>query len=127
MPYRTNADGPEILLITNRKGTKWGIPKGIHEPGFSAQGSAAKEAFEEAGVLGEVEDEVLGSYTVRKWGGACPVTVFPMRVTCVLAEAEWEESHRERRWLPAPRAARKIKNPALATIVADFAETLPTN
>ena len=124
IPYRQGYEGPEILLITNRKGTRWGIPKGIHEPGYSAPASAAKEAFEEAGVLGDVADDVLGTYTIEKWGGRCAVTVFPMRVTCVLTDTEWEESHRERRWVRADRAAGKIRLPGLAALVARFAETL---
>lgn len=124
IPYRNDKRGPEILLIRNRKRTKWGIPKGIHEPGYSAPASAAKEAFEEAGVLGEVAPEVLGTYAISKWGGSCSVTVFPMRVTGVLPPSEWEESDRGRRWVPADRAARKIKKKALRRIVAAFAETL---
>lgn len=124
IPYRESAAGPEILLITNHKKTKWAIPKGIHEPGYSPQASAAKEAFEEAGVLGEVGDDVLGSYAIEKWGGTCAVTVFGMRVTCVLET--WEEPHRGRRWVPAARAAGKIKKKSLARIVARFAKTLST-
>ena len=124
IPYRVTGAGAEILLIRNSKRTKWGIPKGIHEPGYSAPASAAKEAFEEAGVLGDVEDEVLGTYTVRKWGGTCSVTVFPMHVTCTLPDDEWIESHRGRSWLPADRAAAAIKNAGLSAIVAAFAETL---
>ncbi len=122
IPYRLTDRGAEILLITNHKGTKWGIPKGIHEPGFSARASAAKEALEEAGVIGEVEDEVLGSYAVKKWGGTCTVTAFPMEVTCVLQR--WAESYRRRRWLPAERAARKVKRKKLARIVAALARSL---
>jgi len=124
IPYRDTGRGPEILLIRNRKRTKWGIPKGIHEPGYSAQASAAKEAFEEAGVLGEVADDVVGSYTIKKWGGRCTVTVFPMRVTCVLHASEWEEADRGRRWLPAARAAGRVGNEGLARLVASLAGTL---
>jgi len=124
IPYREGAAGPEILLVTNHKGTRWGIPKGIHEPGCSARASAANEALEEAGVLGEVGAEVLGTYTVKKWGGTCTITVFPMRVTSMLADAEWAESHRGRRWVPAERAAREIRKQSLQRIVARFAETL---
>lgn len=124
IPYRQGARGPEILLITNRKDTRWLVPKGIHEPGFSAQQSAAKEAFEEAGVLGDVEDVVVGSYGVRKWGGTCTVTLFPLHVHHVLPEDAWEESHRRRRWVRALRAPRKIHKRALADLVDRFARTL---
>lgn len=123
VPYRLDAEGdPEILLITNSKGTKWGIPKGVHEPGYSARASAGKEALEEAGILGKVEKEVLGTYTQRKWGGLCRIRVFPMQVTEMLDE--WEESYRKRRWLPAAKAARKIRRKGLRRIVAQFAMRL---
>jgi phosphohistidine phosphatase len=124
VPYRLGTDGPEILIVTNTKGTKWAIPKGVHAPGYSARASAAKEAFEEAGILGKVEKEALGTYTQRKWGGVCKIRVFPMRVTEVLDEAEWEESHRTRRWVPAAKAAGKIKRKGLREIVARFAAGL---
>ena len=124
VPYRIGSNGPEILLVTNNKGTKWAIPKGVHAPGYSARASAAKEAFEEAGILGKVEKEALGTYTQRKWGGVCTIRVFPMRVTEVLPETEWEESHRTRRWVPAAKAASKIKRKGLRQIVARFAAGL---
>lgn len=49
IPYRFCAGQLQLLLITASSGRKWGIPKGIHEPGLSAQDSAAREALEEAG------------------------------------------------------------------------------
>ena len=124
VPYRRARTGHEILLVATRKKKRWVIPKGVHDPGFSAPESAAKEAFEEAGVLGEVGDSCLGSYHVEKWGATCTVAVFPMRVTRVLDRSAWPESDRGRRWFKASKAASKIHRKDLAALVAAFAKTL---
>ena len=121
IPYRRQKTGLEVLLIRNNKRTRWGIPKGIHEPGYSAQASAAREAFEEAGVLGDVGASVVGTYSLKKWGGTCSVTVFPMLVTCVLPKSDWQESHRGRRWVSASDAPERVRKKALARILAEFA------
>lgn len=52
------------------------------------------EAWEEAGVEGEVEQGKLGRYHYEKWGAQCDVTVYAMRVVREVPEREWEESHR---------------------------------
>jgi len=117
LPYRV-ADGVmEVLLIASRKGTRWVIPKGVKEPELSLRDSAAKEALEEAGVRGELDAEPIGSYDYAKWGGVCHVAVFPMAVSESVAESEWEESHRERKWLTPKAAKELIDEPALQKLV----------
>ena len=56
------------------------VPKGIHDPGLTAQESAAKEALEEAGARGTVDAHSLGSYSQEKWGATTQVEVYPMQV-----------------------------------------------
>ena len=80
IPYRTNGGKIEILLVRSSKGKHWVVPKGIAEPGLSLQESAAEEAREEAGAIGEIDQQALGSYECPKWGAICNVTVYPMRV-----------------------------------------------
>lgn len=124
IPYRWNAQGMiEILVITSSSKGHWVVPKGIHEPGLSAQDSAAIEAEEEAGVRGRVHDTPIGSYAYDKWGATCSVSVYPMAVTKELPDAIWEESHRQRRWVTPDVAARHIKEQALKAIILDFAAT----
>jgi NUDIX domain len=53
LAFRREENGePLILLISKRRSKKWGIPKGRAEPYLSLHENAAKEAFEEAGVIG---------------------------------------------------------------------------
>ena len=93
------------------------VPKGIKDPGLSPRESAAKEALEEAGIEGEVAETALGSYTCEKWGATCTVAVYPMKVTRLIADEDWEESHRGREWVSPETAAKELKQRELAPLV----------
>jgi 8-oxo-dGTP pyrophosphatase MutT (NUDIX family) len=74
-----------VLLVTKRRSGRWVIPKGWAEPDLLPHLLAAREAFEEAGILGEAEPNAIGTYTYRKRlpngrRATCEVTVFPMTV-----------------------------------------------
>lgn len=115
VPYRVVKGEIEILLITTRKG-RWIIPKGIIEPGLSPAESAAKEAVEEAGVVGKIADQEIGKYSYEKWGGTCHVRVFVLRVTKMLET--WEEQFfRRRKWLPLLEALAEVEDEALQKIL----------
>jgi phosphohistidine phosphatase len=123
LPYRGRGDDLEVLLVTSRGGHRWVAPKGIVEPGMTAPESAAKEAFEEAGVRGEISERELGRYRQRKWGGLCEVEVFPMRVTTELPA--WPEAGiRQREWLPISQAVKRIDKKDLRKIVQRLPEAL---
>lgn len=126
IPYRKNHKGFEVLLITSRKKQNWILPKGIIELGMSPEESAAKEAMEEAGVVGIVEAELLGEYKFDKWGGTCRVKVFPM---CVKKEFDtWPEADiRIREWFKIDQAIKKIKSTDLMEILINFKEKYTTN
>ena len=124
IPYRIADGKPEIMLITSRKGTRWVLPKGVKEPDLSLRDSASKEAFEEAGVRGELDAEPIGHYEYAKWGGTCKVAVFPMAVSECLPDRDWEESHRERQWLSPQEAKDRLDEPDLGTLVGNLARRL---
>ena len=127
IPYRLQAGKPEILVISSRKKKHLIVPKGINEPGLTPQQSAAKEAREEAGVEGIVSAEPLGRYRYEKWGGLCTVDVYPMEVTRVLPEEEWEESHRGRSWVSPEKAASALQQRELGSMVKTLAARLTGN
>ena len=118
VPFRRTAKGLEVLIISSSKKKHWVIPKGIHDPGFSAQASAAKEALEEAGIEGTVLDMPIGAYSYPKWDAVCDVTVYPMEVTHELDEADWDESHRGRKWCSVDEAASLVLNPDVKRMIA---------
>ncbi|WP_013324511.1 NUDIX hydrolase [Gloeothece verrucosa] len=108
IPYRLRDGEIEILLITTRKKKRWIIPKGIVEPHMTPHASAAQEALEEAGIIGEVFSEVVGSYTYQKFGGTCRVKVFLLRVD--LLQPCWlEDQDRDRRWFSLSQAIEQVQ------------------
>ena len=116
IPWREAGNGREVLLITNRKRTRWVVPKGIVDPGLSPVESAQKEAWEEAGIRGQTPDEVVGVYPYQKWGGTCTVEVFVMHVE-VEADDWPERDIRDRQWLPPAEAASRVREPGLAALI----------
>ena len=121
IPYRVRDGKLEVLVIASSKKHHLVVPKGIKDPGLSPRESAAKEALEEAGVEGEVAETELGSYTCEKWGATCTVAVYPMKVTRVIAEDEWEERHRGREWVTPDVAASRLKQKELRPLVKKLA------
>ena len=115
----------EILLITSRETRRWVIPKGWPMPGHSAAESAAQEAYEEAGVRGQMAAQAIGhyGYSKRLRGRAKKrfrVDVFGMEVTEVLDL--WPEAHeRTRQWLSPADAAAHVDEPELAALIRTFA------
>ncbi len=124
LPWR-KTQGLEILLITSRETRRWVIPKGWPMAGLSAAESAAQEAFEEAGIRGQMAAQAMGHYTYSKRprGGARKrfrVEVFAMEVTEVLDQ--WPEAHeRARQWLSPQEALVLVEEPELAALIRTFA------
>lgn len=117
IPYRKTETGPEILIVGSSSGRHWVVPKGIVEPGLGPARSALIEAREEAGVEGLASDGPVGHYDYDKWGATCEVAVYTMEVTRILSGDEWEESHRDRRWVSPSEAADLLHQPALKEFV----------
>jgi phosphohistidine phosphatase len=124
IPWRMRKGKAEILIISSSKRKHWVVPKGIWEPGMTAQESAAKEALEEAGIEGCVADTAIGIYAYPKWGATCTVEVYSMEVTRVLPEEEWEEVHRGRKWVSPKQAAKRLKHAELKPMVRELAAML---
>jgi phosphohistidine phosphatase len=113
---RTRDGAPQVLLVTSNGGKRWVIPKGIVEEGHSPARSAAKEAWEEAGVTGKVSRRMIGRYGYQKWGGVCTVLVY--RLDVEETHRTWPEGHvRRRKWLAPAAAAARVGNPAVAQII----------
>jgi 8-oxo-dGTP pyrophosphatase MutT (NUDIX family) len=120
--------GPRLLLITSRETGRWVIPRGNPIRGLSPFESAAQEAFEEAGVRGEVEDVALGSYRYEKRrpdGPSMPaeVEVFALAVRELLDD--WpEKAQRERRWFGPAEAAEAVDELELKALLLSQPERL---
>jgi ADP-ribose pyrophosphatase YjhB (NUDIX family) len=112
LPYRLSAGSrPEFMLVTSRETRRWIIPKGWPKKGKSPQHSAAREAFEEAGIVGAIAKRSVGSFSYKKrlkTGGivVCEVRVFPLEVKH--QNKQWpEKQERDVKWLSVPHRLRK--------------------
>src|SRR5262245_57373853 len=125
LPIRRTADGSvQVLLVTSRETHRWVIPKGWPWPDCDDCVSAAEEAREEAGVLGHVQAQPLGSfiYEKRRLSGTELVRaeVYVIGVASLLDT--WpEQRERERAWFSLADAADAVSDPGLGELLRAFA------
>ena len=124
IPYRRQNGKLEILLITNRKRKRWVVPKGIIEPHLTPAESAVQEAWEEAGIKGQVQPQPIGHYHYDKWGGTCRVELFLFRVETV--HAQWLEDFRQRQWFSVPEAAHHVREKRLQELILQLPQFVET-
>lgn len=116
IPYRMNDGKLEVLLITNRKYQKWVLPKGGIVTGMTPPDSAAKEAWEEAGICGQVKNTKIGCYKYRKNGKTYRVHMYPLNVES-LCENYPEAGQRLRVWVDINEAIAKIELRSLQRLI----------
>ena len=132
LPYQfTETNSLEVLLVTTRQTRRWIIPKGWPIKGLKPPKSAAREAYEEAGIRGTVGAKSVGVFSYEKLqeenSGAipCEVRVFPMIVKRQLDT--WPEAHeREARWFEPVKALAAIKDEGLRELIAAFVRKMIT-
>ena len=121
LPFRYDHDAIRVLLVTSRESRRWVIPKGWPMKGKSAHQSAAREAFEEAGLKGEIAHDPLGHYDYGKRlrdGAVVPVRVdvFPLYV--LEQRRRWPEyEQRETAWFTPEEAAAAVEEQELAELI----------
>lgn len=121
LPWRMQDCCPQVLLVTSRRSGHWMLPKGWQIDGMDLAASAQIEAFEEAGVLGMISRQPIGSYRYLKLldnGRSLPsqALVFSLRVTSEL-DAWPEQRQRSRAWLGLDAAVARVQSPALARML----------
>jgi len=128
LPFRWSSGGSlKVMLVTTRGRKRWMIPKGWPIPGLEPHASAAREAFEEAGLVGDPDPKAVGSFRYSKRLGLgrqvrCTVEVFPLRVDH--QRPHWlEKEERETRWLSTKKAASLVSEPELKKIILSFHPT----
>lgn len=119
LPWRIDRHGAtRILLVTPPKEARWSIPQGCpldDQPGFLA---ASRQAFEKAGLIGDILTQPLTDYLfVKRFedGSArpCRVSVYSMKVYGTLSN--WPRQHRtSRSWFSVEEAADRLDDIELA-------------
>jgi 8-oxo-dGTP pyrophosphatase MutT (NUDIX family) len=132
IPYRINeADEILVLLVRSRTRRRWILPKGKIGLRMLASRSAEREAFEEAGVIGRIGKEPIGTYRQENGsnipvGESLLVQAFPLLVIDELPV--WQEMHqRERSWFTIKEALRSVRDPEIKRILRTFRSTLRGN
>jgi 8-oxo-dGTP pyrophosphatase MutT (NUDIX family) len=119
--WRVKRGKIEVLLITSRDTGRWVIPKGWPMSGCTDPQAAKIEAWEEAGVEGEIDDIALGAFYydkryVAKATQTCEVTVYPLRVARLVPKFP-EQNQRRRKWFSAQKAAKLVDELGLAGLI----------
>jgi 8-oxo-dGTP pyrophosphatase MutT (NUDIX family) len=122
LPYRRKGvSAVEVLLITSRDTGRWIIPKGWPLKGKRPHRTAAREAREEAGVIGKINRRSVGTfrYEKRLKSGKvvlCDVQVFALKVTG--QKTRWvEKGKRKLKWMSREKAAATVENTMLEAII----------
>ncbi|HWA89536.1 MAG TPA: NUDIX hydrolase [Rhizomicrobium sp.] len=126
LPWRWAEDHLEILLITTLSTRRWVVPKGWPMDGCTPSECAAREALEEAGVVGSTAPHPVGSFSYlkrRKTGEtiSCSVAVFALEVE--RQRRSWpEKAARETCWCSVAEALARVSDPGLKRLIAKFAK-----
>jgi len=116
-----------MMLITSKGTRRWVLPKGGIKPGRKCFESAADEAFEEAGITGQMSRNCIGIYgyqkSDKKYGVHCTVRVYPMKVTAMLPD--WpERNERRREWVAFEVASSRVREKDLKKMIRSFHSSL---
>jgi len=126
LAYRRLETGEtEVLLVKKLHSQNWGIPKGKAEPHLSLDANAAKEAFEEAGVKGRIQQHATVTYraTKRIYGQKIVIEVFVYLLEVTETAKKWpEKAKRDFKWASPREAATLLREPALVELCLRLAE-----
>jgi len=126
LPWRVDKAGRrQVLLVTSARSSRWTIPKGKVVPGMSLAENAAKEAMEEAGVVGKVASRAAGSYRAIKRDGTRRTTIDVWVFLLVVRRTldDWpEKGHRRIKWVSPATAGRLLREPLLQRLCRELEE-----
>ena len=112
---------PQVLLLTSRETRRWVIPKGWPVKGLKPREVAAREAYEEAGLLGTITGKrAIGVYRYEKQfpGEQLLIEVRVFQFWVAQQLGDWpERSQRETRWFDVAEAADLVDEGGLAEII----------
>ena len=124
--YRLKEGEPEFLLVRTRSG-RWTFPKGGVDHDATHAEAAAREAFEEAGVRGEIEHEPFHWYFHSK------LQRFKSNRLMVAVQAHlfkverWErpiEDYRDPTWFSADKARRRLRDNRTTELAREVIEVI---
>ncbi|WP_332303298.1 NUDIX hydrolase [Rhizobium sp. GR12] len=108
----------QVLLVGSRRNERWGLPKGHIDPGESSHETAAREAYEEAGVRGEISETIAGSFVYSKESSPNRYRVIVHRLTVSSIDETYpEQGLRARQWFRVSDAADVVGHEGLRDLL----------
>lgn len=112
--HRGKGDRLRFLLVRTKGGDstgeeRWTFPKGRIEEGEEAHEAAAREAREEAGACGTLDEEALATYRFPRGKGAVEVEAYLLKVSGPLLRRPKAERKRKPEWCSAHEAVTKLE------------------
>jgi len=123
--YRFSKKGRlKLLLVSNRKQTRWILPKGQTEASLADKKVALKEAHEEAGIIGRVDKRLLPKVAYyQSSSGPVALHVYPMQIEKKLKD--WpEQSFRRRAMVDINTALLMVRKQALLELIRNFSSDI---
>ena len=121
LPLRFTGAGREIMLISSRDTGRWVIPKGWPIKGLTPAETAAREAYEEAGLGGQVSKKPIGEFEYGKrlnGGKVQPTKVEVFAFEQMVQHPDWpEQGQRRLQWFSIHEAADAVEEPQLKDII----------
>lgn len=121
LPWRLSGGAREICLISSRETGRWVIPKGWPIKGLTPAETAAREAYEEAGLGGQVSKKPIGEFEYGKRlnsGKVQPTRVEVFALEQMVQHPDWpEQGQRRLQWFSVPEAAEAVDEPELKDII----------
>lgn len=123
--HRRSPDGgTEVLLITTRETRRWSVPKGWAIKGLRPHEVAAREAWEEAGVVGKAKKKPFGRFTyvkTLKSGKNVAAFVQVHLVSVSRMDGHFPEAgQRLLSWVSPLEASRLVDEPELKHLLVDL-------
>ncbi len=128
IPFDVNGDEIAILFITSQTRGRWIFPKGTLENGENHHDGVKREAYEEAGIKGDVLDNfpITIPITKKTSNGVIkvPVTYYPLLVNQQLEE--WpERERRQRHWALLRDASKTTDRGDFLHLINQFEQLSP--
>lgn len=125
LPWRRSATGQvEILLISSRETRRWVIPKGWPIKGLKSPDCAAREAFEEAGLEGDIRRKKVGIFHYSKRLSSGRLQPVRVSVFALQVHNAWEDypekGQRDLLWTSPLEASMLVDEPELKVLISTF-------
>ncbi|HKW54625.1 MAG TPA: NUDIX hydrolase [Stellaceae bacterium] len=121
LPFVLRNGQPRVMLVTSRGKRRWIIPKGWPAKNLTPHACAAKEAYEEAGIVGKIAENPLGTYRYKKRLRSGAKAIFEVEAYLLEVEhqlKDWpEKGQRVTRWMVPARAARLVGEDGLVELL----------